>query len=204
MTPSSVRNTALALLAWAAALPSLAADAAAPPGYTTARQGDAHDFDFLAGAWSTVQRRLKARNVGSQDWEAFPARLCMTHYLDGIANVDELYMPTLGRRGLTLRSFDTQKRQWSIFWVATPSGKFDPNPVVGGFAGGKRGEFYTEDLDGDKAIKVRYTWENLDPDHARWSQAFSYDNRTWETNWTADFTRADPAQVCDQGRPRRS
>jgi len=202
MTPSSARNLTLALLVCATALPAPAAEL--PPGYTLARQGDAHDFDFLAGAWTTVQRKLKARNVGSRDWEEFPANLCLTHYLDGIANVDELHMPTLNRRGPTLRTFDTQKRQWSIFWVATPAGRFDPNPMVGGFAGGKRGEFYAEDTDGGKPVKVRYIWENLDRDHARWSQAFSYDDKTWETNWTADFTRADPAQLCDSGRPKRS
>jgi hypothetical protein len=43
----------------------------------------------------------------------------------------------------------------------------------------------------------------LDRNHARWEQAFSYDNRTWETNWTAEFVRADPAAVCDDGRPKR-
>jgi len=204
MTASSARNRArLASLALLAALCCQNAPAAEPPGYTLARQGDSHDFDFLAGAWTTVQRRLKARGVGSQDWDAFPANLCMTHYLDGIANVDELHMPTLDRRGLTLRTFDTQKRQWSIYWVATPLGRLDPIPVVGGFQGG-RGEFYGEDKDGDKPVKVRFIWESLDHDHARWQQAFSYDDRNWETNWTAEFTRADPAAICDQGRPKRS
>jgi len=204
MPASSVQNllkhAALALLAGVCCQTAQAAD---PPGYTLARQGDMHDFDFLAGAWTTVQRRLKARNVGSQEWTSFPSTLCMTHYLDGIANVDELNMPTLGRRGLTLRTFDTEKRQWSIYWVATPLGRLDPIPVVGGFQGG-RGEFYGEDKDGDKPVKVRFIWENLDGNHARWQQAFSYDDKTWETNWTADFTRADPAKLCDQGRPRRS
>ena len=200
--PTSSTQT-LAGFALLAALSTAPALAAQPPGYTLARQGDMHDFDFLGGAWTTVQRRLKARNVGSQEWTSFPANLCLTHYLDGIANVDELHMPTLGRRGLTLRTFDTEKRQWSIYWVATPLGRLDPIPVVGGFQGG-RGEFYGEDKDGDKPVKVRFIWENLDANHARWQQAFSYDDETWETNWTAEFTRADPARLCDQGRPRRS
>ena len=90
MPASSVQNllkhAALALLAGVCCQTAQAAD---PPGYTLARQGDMHDFDFLAGAWTTVQRRLKARNVGSQEWTSFPSTLCMTHYLDGIANVDE-------------------------------------------------------------------------------------------------------------------
>jgi hypothetical protein len=75
------------------------------------------DFDYFVGGWITKQRRLKARGVGSSDWEEFPAIECLTLYLGGLATVDELYMPTKNRAGLTLRTFDLEKRQWSIFWV---------------------------------------------------------------------------------------
>jgi hypothetical protein len=178
-----------------------AADKRVPPGYSTSRTGDVHDFDYFAGGWTTRQRRLKARGVGSADWEEFPATLCMTLYLGGIATVDELYMPTRRSSGLTLRTFDLQKRQWSIYWVSSSSGKLDPNPVVGGFQG-THGEFYAQDEDDHRPVKVRFTWDKLDHDHARWQQAFSYDDRTWETNWTADFTRADASATCESGRPR--
>jgi hypothetical protein len=173
-----------------------------PPGYSTSRTGSLHDFDYFAGAWTTHQRRLKARGVGSNEWEEFPATLCMTPYLEGIATVDELYMPTKGVAGLTLRTFDPEKRQWSIYWVSSATGRLDPVAVVGGFQG-NRGEFYAADRDSGRPVKVRYTWEIRDRAHARWEQAFSYDDRTWETNWTADFERADPAKTCAGGRPRR-
>jgi hypothetical protein len=52
-------------------------EAATPPGYTLTGTGDVHDFDYFAGAWTTHQRRLKERGVGSKDWEEFPATLCM-------------------------------------------------------------------------------------------------------------------------------
>jgi hypothetical protein len=174
-----------------------------PPGYSTSRTGDVHDFDYFVGGWITKQRRLKARGVGSSDWEEFPATLCMTLYLGGLATVDELYLPTKNSAGLTLRTFDVQKRQWSIYWVSSMTGKLDPIPVVGGFQG-DRGEFYAQDEDNHRPVKVRYMWDKIDRDHARWQQAFSYDNRTWETNWTADFTRADASTTCDSGRPKRS
>lgn len=173
-----------------------------PPGYSTARTGDIHDFDYFVGGWTTLQRRLKARNVGSNDWEEFPGNLCMSLYLDGMATVDELYFPTTRAAGLTLRTFNPKSRQWSIYWVSGITGKLDPVPVVGGFEG-NRGEFYAEDRDNGHPIKVRYSWKKVDLDHARWEQAFSYDDRTWETNWTADFTRADSASVCKNGRPKR-
>jgi len=173
-----------------------------PPGYSTARTGTMHDFDYFVGGWTTNQRRLKARGVGSNEWEEFTGNLCMSLYLDGMATVDELYFPTKGSAGLTLRTFDRETRQWSIYWVSSTTGKLDPVPVVGGFEG-NRGEFYAEDQDKGRPIKVRYTWKKLDHDHARWEQAFSYDKRTWEANWTADFTRSDSATVCENGRPKR-
>jgi hypothetical protein len=172
-----------------------------PPGYTLARTGGPDDFAYFAGGWTTHQRRLKARGVGSDEWEEFPATLCMTPYLEGKATVDELVFPTKGWAGLTLRTFDVTRRQWSIYWVSSETGTIG-TPVVGGFDG-DRGEFYGEDEDGGRPVKVRYAWTKTDQDHARWEQAFSYDGRTWEINWTADFTRADPATTCEAGRPKR-
>jgi len=171
-----------------------------PPGFDTARTGGAHDFDYFAGGWTTTQRRLKARGVGSDDWETFPATLCMTPYLDGLVTADEIRFPTKGWAGFTLRSYDLGRHQWSVWWINSTSGRLE-TPVVGGFDGA-RGEFYGEDDDAGKPVKVRYAWNKIDHDHARWEQAFSYDGRSWETNWTADFLRADAALACRNGRPR--
>ena len=202
MKPSKSHLCA-ASAALAAFVTAAAADSPAqvPPGYTLTKSGTVHDFDYFQGAWTTAQRRLKARGVGSHDWEEFPATLCMRLYLDGVATVDEMYLPTKGIAGLTVRSFDLEKRQWLIHWVSSRDGKMDPG-VVGGFDG-DHGEFYGEDREGGRPVKIRYTWSKLDRDHARWEQAFSYDNRTWETNWTAEFTRADAAKLCEGGRPKR-
>jgi hypothetical protein len=174
-----------------------------PPGFTMARTGSPHDFDYFRNAWNTNQHRLVGE-PGSSDakWQDFPGVLCMSPYLDGHATVDELYFPTLKRGGLTLRTFDHVKRQWSIYWVSSETGRLDPVPVVGGFQG-NRGEFYAEDQINGRPVKVRYLWILKDRDHARWEQALSYDNATWHTNWAADFTRADPARVCSEGRPIR-
>jgi hypothetical protein len=180
------------------------ADSKSASGFTLTRTGGAHDFDYFQGAWTTTQRRLKARGVGSTEWEEFPATLCMALYLDGIATVDEIWFPTKQWAGLTLRTFDLEKKQWSIYWISSASGKLD-TPVVGGFSG-QRGEFYGEDRDAGRAVKVRYTWLEVDNDHAHWEQAFSYDDRTWETNWTAEFVRTDATRACKGGinAPRRA
>jgi hypothetical protein len=190
-------------LGTACASEAAAATSMLPPGYTTSKRGSVHDFDYFIGAWTTEQRRLRARGVGSTDWEEFPAMLCMTPYPEDHATVDELFMPTQHTAGLTLRTFDLEKQQWSIYWVSSSTGRLDPVPVVGGFEG-DHGEFYAEDSADGRPIKVRYMWDKVDHDHARWQQAFSYDDRTWETNWIADFTRANASQLCLEGKPKRT
>jgi hypothetical protein len=168
--------------------------------YTTARTGDIHDFDFLAGAWTLQNRRLKKRLAGSSEWEDFPAVDCGAIYLGGLVNVDEIHFTTKGWAGVTFRNFDLKKRQWSIYWVSSRTGMLYP-PVVGGFDG-DRGEFYGEDEDEGRPVKVRFLWVKHGPDHLHWEQAFSLDGKSWEVNWMNDLTRADPAKVCDGVHPR--
>lgn len=175
--------------------PSAGSGSGALPGFSMTHTGDVHDFDYMVGAWTTQQRRLKARDVGSTTWVDSPGnRHCARSYLDGKAVIDESRFPSGEAAGLFLYAFNSEKHQWSIYWIDPKTG--DPgSAAVGGFDG-TRGEFYADDEDDGHPIKLRVTWINLDREHARWEQAFSYDNRTWETNWIAEFTRADPATVC--------
>ncbi len=170
-------------------------------GLMAAQTGSVTDFEYFAGAWKTRQHRLKVRGVGSTEWEDFPGVLCMSPYLGGLMTVDELYFPTKDWAGVTIRAFNLATKQWSIYWISSATGKLEP-PVVGGFDG-DRGVFYGEDQDGGRPVVARFTWKKIDRDHARWEQAFSYDGRAWETNWTADFDRADPTTTCEAGRPQR-
>jgi hypothetical protein len=172
-----------------------------PYAYSTTVTGDLHDFDFLAGAWTLQNRRLKKRLAGSNEWEEFPAVDCAQLYLGKVVNVDELVFPTKGWAGVTFRNFDIEKRQWSIYWISSRAGKVTP-PVLGGFSG-DRGEFYGDDVDDGRPVKVRFLWIKQGPDHAHWEQAFSLDGNTWEVNWVNELSRADPAKVCDGVSPRR-
>jgi len=165
-----------------------AAPARPPVAAIAAPTGDVHDFDSFAGAWTTQQHRLKARGAGSRDWDDFPATLCNSPYLGGMITVDELYFPTKGWAGVTVRSFDLAKRQWSIYWINSRDGKMQ-SPVYGGFEGNV-GLFFGEDVDEGRPVKVVYRWTRLGRDRATWEQAFSYDDgKTWETNWMSDHTR---------------
>ena len=43
--------------------------------------------------------------------------------------------------------------------------------------------------DGEE-LHVRFTWDKIMAETARWQQAFSFDGgKTWETNWVMEFTR---------------
>src|SRR5580692_3333138 len=46
---------------------------AVPEGFSTSLVGAKHDFDFLVGAWTTRQSRLKMRATGSREWVEAPA-----------------------------------------------------------------------------------------------------------------------------------
>lgn len=175
-----------------ALLVALAACRPAPRAATPlpVRTGDVHDFDFLNGEWQGTNRRLKVRGVGSHDWDEFPGQGRGTSYLGGAAHIEEVSFPTKGWSGLTIRTFDLAKRQWSLYWINSKTGVLFP-PVVGGFTG-DRGEFYGEDLDDGKPVKVRFTWTKLGGGRARWEQAFSLDGVAWETNWVNEVEVAPP------------
>ncbi|MFE2424489.1 hypothetical protein [Streptomyces hokutonensis] len=146
------------------------------------------DFDFLHGDWEVVNRRLTEFLQPGSGWEEFTGFSRCRSLFDGAANVDEIDMPYLGSKGLTLRLFDRETELWSLNWSSSRSGKLFP-PVTGGFEGG-RGEFYGDDTHGGKDVRVRFVWSGVSASGARWEQAFSVDDgASWVTNWTMDFTR---------------
>jgi hypothetical protein len=161
-----------------------------------------HDFDFLHGEWQVLNRRRTDFLDPGSDWEEFPATNRCRPLFDGAANIDEIDMPRLGSKGLTLRLFDRETRQWSLNWSSSTSGKLFP-PVIGQFDG-DRGEFHGDDtlpqvLGSARAggtpigkdVRVRFVWSGISHTAARWEQAFSVDGgETWVTNWVMEFSRA--------------
>ena len=171
----------------AAAGASARADSWAPPG-EVAPTGDVHDFDYHLGAWTILNRRLKKRWTANPEWEEFPGETRYLSYLGGMVSVDDTKFPTKGWGGLTVRAFNPATRQWSIYWISSRDGVVG-SPMVGGFTG-NIGHFYGDDTDDGLPIKARFIRTKQPPDRERWEQAFSRDGgRTWETNWTGDFTR---------------
>ena len=166
----------------------LAGRAIAAPPAADGPTGDIHDFDYHVGHWTAVQRRLKRRWVGSKAWGEFPSTTTYTQYLDGLISADQTDFPTKGWAGLTVRTFQRERRQWFIYWINSRDGVMG-TPVIGGYRGNV-GLFYGDDSDDGIPVKVRFIRTKQPPDRERWEQAFSRDGgATWETNWTADFTR---------------
>lgn len=153
------------------------------------------DFDFFIGSWESHQRKLKQRLKGCDEWEEFRGVSVVRKILGGLGNFDEVTMETPTGRvlGVTLRLFDPQTQLWSIYWSSSARSVLD-TPMVGRFEQG-RGEFYDRETFEGRAIFSRFIWTSSGADACRWEQAFSADGgRTWETNWTADFTRRDEAK----------
>ncbi|UUU29616.1 hypothetical protein JIX56_06805 [Streptomyces sp. CA-210063] len=147
-----------------------------------------HDFDFFHGEWEVHHRRRTDFLDPDSGWEEFPATSRCQPLFDGAANIDEIDMPYLGSKGLTLRLFDTEARVWSLNWSSSRSGKLFP-PVVGRFEG-DHGEFYGDDTYEGKDVRVRFVWSGMSAASARWEQAFSLDDgANWLTNWTMEFRR---------------
>ncbi|MEI5519204.1 hypothetical protein WB401_09715 [Streptomyces brasiliscabiei] len=147
-----------------------------------------HDFDFLHGDWEVRHRRRTDFLDPDGGWEEFSSTTRCFPLFDGAANVDEIDLPHLGSKGLTLRLFDTGARTWSLHWSSSRSGRLFP-PVVGRFADG-RGEFHGDDGYDDKDVRVRFVWSDTTAVSARWEQAFSLDDgANWLTDWVMEFTR---------------
>ena len=149
------------------------------------------DFDFFIGSWRVVHRRLKERLVNNSEWVEFEGTSTAQKILGGFGNIDDntLALPDGAYRAASLRAFDPDKKQWSIWWLDSRNpGHLDP-PVVGRFENGV-GTFYAEDTFNGKPIRVRFLWTQVTSSVPHWEQAFSADaGATWETNWTMDFTK---------------
>ena len=153
----------------------------------------AHDFDFVIGDWKAHVKRLPERLVGSSKWIEYDGISRHKKLLDTNANFEEFDVKS-GKEGLrikaqTLRLYNPESHQWSIYLLDLDKGQLSLPPVVGQFTG-KHGEFYDQEEYKGRAILVRYVWNDISPKSARMEQSFSADGgRTWEVNWICELSR---------------
>jgi hypothetical protein len=184
--------------AFALARPSLApaqtaaTPASAPSAVAATRDGQ-HDFDWMIGSWKVQLRRLTHPLSGSTTWVEYEGTQTTRKLFDSRANVDEFVVDSPATKahleGLTVRLYDPESRQWSIYWANMNTGALAMPPTVGRFTDG-RGEFFDREEFEGKPIVVRYVWSDVTPTSARFEQAFSADDgKTWEPNWICTITR---------------
>ena len=149
------------------------------------------DFDFLIGNWKCRHRYLVKRLADCHDWIEFDGPFAARKILGGFGNIDEgeINLPGDAYTGVSLRTWDSDKSRWSIYWLdSRRPGHLFP-PVHGGFEKDV-GTFYGDDMFSGRPIRVRYVWSRTTGGSPRWEQAFSLDEgNNWETNWYMDFTR---------------
>ena len=155
-----------------------------------------HDFDFALGNWKFHLKKLEHPLTGSNTWVELDGHSSCRKIWDGKANLDEVEVYSADRKthiqGLTLRLYNPESHQWSLYWANAAKGTLGLPPVVGQFKNG-RGEFYDQEDFNGRAIFVRYVWFDITPTSAHFEQAFSTDGgKTWEINWITDQTREKP------------
>jgi hypothetical protein len=152
-----------------------------------------HDFDFLIGDWKAHVKRLPDRLNNSNTWIEYDGISNHHKLLDSNANFEQFEVTStdgkLHIKGQTLRLYNPETKQWSIYLVDVDNGTLSLPPVVGGFTG-NRGEFFDQEPYKGRAILVRYQWFNISPKSARMEQSFSPDGgKTWEVNWICELSR---------------
>jgi hypothetical protein len=150
-----------------------------------------NDFDFLQGQWTVHNRKLKTRLNNCTEWDEFESELHMKKALNGFGNVENYYahLNNEAFEGMAVRLFNKQTKLWTIYWMDSNQATMDEHPVSGSFENGI-GKFYTTDVFNETPILVIYQWDTTQPDHPKWSQAFSTDKgKTWEWNWEMTLTK---------------
>jgi hypothetical protein len=153
----------------------------------------AHDFDFLLGDWTAHARQLPDRLNGSNSWISFKGTEHHSRILGSNTNLEEfeVYNPekNLHLHAQTLRLYNAESGQWSMYLTDVYSGTLDATPLVGRFTG-KRGEFFRQTQYKGRTILMRYVWFNISPHAARMEQSYSDDGGTsWELNWVCELSR---------------
>jgi hypothetical protein len=112
----------------------------ASPAPATERDGQ-HDFDFIFGRWKIHLKRRVPAATGSDTWTEFDGYGLYRKVWDGRANLNEFEAdsPTGHVQGLTLRTYNPQTHQWSLYWASSQDGVLDI-PQIGQFRNGQ-GEF---------------------------------------------------------------
>jgi hypothetical protein len=160
---------------------------AAAASQSKARDGQ-HDFDWDIGSWKTHQRRLLHPLTGSTTWVEYNGTDVVRKIWDG---ANQGVVKADGSAGhleiFTLRLYNPQSHQWSIYFANSAAGTLSL-PVVGEFKNGGA-EFYDQEDYKGRTILVRFAISDITANSCHFEQAFSADGgKSWETNFIVTET----------------
>jgi hypothetical protein len=164
---------------------------------TAERRDGQRDFDFELGSWKIHLKRLQHPLSGSNTWTEFDGTTVTRKVWDGRSQIEEFEVdsPTGHIEGLTLRLYNPETHQWSLYWANSKQGTMGGPPNVGEFKNG-RGEFFCQDTFNGRLVLVRYVWSDITPTTAHFEQSYSDDGgKTWEVNWITDQKRVAEASA---------
>ncbi len=179
---------------------------AAQPAIPAKHDGQ-HDFDFELGMWKIHLKRLDHPLTGSNNWTEFDGTSYTLKVWDGRANIEQFETNSSAAHieGMTLRLYNSDSHQWSIYWATSNNGILGI-PTIGEFKNGE-GEFYDQEPINGRTILVRFIWSRITSNSAHFEQSFSDDGgKTWEVNWITDQTRVsedDFKTLAQSGAPTR-
>jgi hypothetical protein len=154
----------------------------------------ANAFDFWLGDWDLEQRIWSGRRG---EFEPYPAENRVRMIEGGGALVESFHGVArffwLGMdepapiRGMSVRLYYPDAREWRIFWIDTLDPKFGP-PFTGAFSGDV-GEFLlTKRPDGIPPSRIRFEREIDGVVH--WQLALrTPDGKSWQPLWVIEFRR---------------
>lgn len=172
------------------------------PAAPTARDGR-NDFNFTYGTWRTHYRVLKDRLVGSHQWYECHGTSVFSPIWGGNGNLEEGEMKCPNRYTvlMTLRLYDAQTHQWTLWWGTKKLG-MPPPPQVGHWGANGVGDFYSYDKWKGTPVICRYRWTVVNG-AIHFEQAYSTDGgKSWEVNWITDAERVSSSRVWNATAPR--
>jgi hypothetical protein len=203
--PNVARWLRAGLLTLAACAPCAAVRSGPPASQTavapTHERDGQHDFDFELGSWNIHLKRRLHPLTGSEAWVEFDGTSVTRKVWDGRADLEEFETAGAAGRiqGLTLRLYNPQTHQWSLYWANAKDG-IVVAPQVGQFADGT-GEFFGQDSFDGRPVLIRFVWSRTSTASPHFEQSFSADGgRSWEVNWITDQTRMTDAAAATQRR----
>lgn len=155
-----------------------------------------YDFHVLHGTWQVDDYRLVYPLTGQNGNHRLYGTSVIRAVGDGLVSVETFEATRNSDRAIVrevvVMRYDSLAKQWSIRRADSTGSGLGP-PMIGEFQDGT-GEFYGQQVHNGRLVLTRLTWTFEGRNRALFARAFSADGgRTWETNRTTAYWRAENA-----------